>query len=40
MQLREDVMDCFVIQLIQCNRKILIKNFPSLVNNVEIFVLA
>jgi len=40
MQLREDVRDFFVIQLIQCNGKILIRSFPSSVKNVEIFVLA
>jgi len=40
MQLRKDVMDYFVIQLIQCNGKILIRNFPSLVKNVEMFDLA
>jgi len=40
MQLREDVMDCFIIQLIQCNGKILIRSFPSSVKNVEIFDLA
>ena len=40
MQQREDVTDSFVIQLIQCNGKILIRNFPSSVKNVEIFVLA
>jgi len=28
MQLREDVTDYFVIQLIQCNGKIFISNFP------------
>ena len=31
MQMREDVTACFVIQLIQCNGKILIMSSPTLV---------
>ena len=39
MQMKEDVTICFVIQLIQCNGKILIMSSSNSVKNVEIFAL-
>ena len=37
MQLREDVTDSFVIQLIQCNGKILIRNFGLAIDGMNPF---